>query len=144
MYCEPSVVDKCILTSKSIKWSKGYPDRQQIVSQITQLWRKYNLDKKTQFDTRVEKVYKDSKNRWIINNESNGRFDGVIACVGTCGDPKTTKISGQENFKGEIFHSSRLDGVDAKEKRILIIGKQFVNQSIFGRANNFKVVVLPQ
>lgn len=106
----------------SVKWSKGYPDRQQIVSQITQLWKRYGLEEKTLFDTKVEKVYKDKQNRWIVNDESNGRFDGVIACVGTCGDPKKINISGQENFKGEIFHSSQLDGKDARGKKILVIG----------------------
>ncbi len=106
----------------SVKWSKGYPNRQQIVSQITELWKKYGLEKKTIFETRVEKVYKDRQNRWIVNNESNGRFDGIIACVGTCGDPKSASIKGQENFKGPILHSSKLDGVDARGKKILVIG----------------------
>jgi hypothetical protein len=106
----------------SITWSSGYPSRKDIVSQITELWRKYSLDKKTIFDTKVEKVYKDRQNRWIINNESHGRFDGIIACVGTCGDPKTPHIPGQETFKGPIFHSSKLDGKDAKGKTVLVIG----------------------
>ncbi|KAK3711976.1 hypothetical protein LTR37_009288 [Vermiconidia calcicola] len=106
----------------SVRWSRGYPDRQQIVSAISNLWKRYGLEKKTQFETRVEKIYKDRQGRWIINDESNGRFDGVIACIGTCGDPKTPKIPGQENFKGPFFHSSKLDGVDAKGKKVLVIG----------------------
>lgn len=106
----------------SVKWDGGYPDRQQIVSQITKLWQRYRLESKTNFNTKVESVYKDRQDRWIINNESHGRFDGVIACVGTCGDPKTPAISGQENFKGPIFHSSQLDGKDAKDKNVLVIG----------------------
>lgn len=63
-----------------MQWSGGYPDRQQIVSQITKVWTKYKLEEKTKFDTRVQKVYKDAQGRWIINDPSNGRFDGVIAC----------------------------------------------------------------
>ena len=106
----------------SVKWSKGYPDRQQIVGQVTELWRKYGLEKKTLFNTRVENVYKDRQNRWIINNESNGRFDGIIACVGTCGDPKTPHMKGQEDCKGQIFHSSELDGKEARGKKVLAIG----------------------
>src|SRR5262245_7769993 len=39
----------------SVKWKKGYPDRQQIVSQITDLWKRYDLEGKTQFNMRVEK-----------------------------------------------------------------------------------------
>ena len=50
------------------------------------------------------------------------RFDGVIACVGTCGDPKRPHVPGQENFKGPIFHSSQLDGKEAKDKKVLVIG----------------------
>lgn len=72
----------------SVKWSKGYPNREQIVDAVKELWHKYGLESKTKFNNKVEKVYKDKQGRWIINNESNGRFDGIIASVGTCGDPK--------------------------------------------------------
>ncbi|EMC98203.1 hypothetical protein BAUCODRAFT_155411 [Baudoinia panamericana UAMH 10762] len=106
----------------SVTWNQGYPNRRQIVTQVEQLWKRYHLDERTKFDTRVEKVYKDRQGRWIINDESNGRFDGVIACIGTCGDPKSPHIPGQENFKGPIFHSSQLDGKDAKGKKVLVIG----------------------
>ncbi|KAF2108401.1 hypothetical protein BDV96DRAFT_264983 [Lophiotrema nucula] len=106
----------------SVKWNKGYPDRKQIVSQITELWKRYGLEDKTSFNTSVEKVYRDPHGRWIINDPSNGRFDGVIAAVGTCGDPKMPKLPGQEHFKGEIYHSSQLDGKTAKGKKVAIIG----------------------
>ena len=106
----------------SVNWNKGYPNREQIVGQVEQLWKKYGLDKKTRFETRVENIYKDPQGRWIINTESHGRFDGIIACVGTCGDPKRVQIKGHEKFQGDIFHSSELDGKDAKGKKILIVG----------------------
>ncbi|KAI7227888.1 FAD/NAD(P)-binding domain-containing protein [Hortaea werneckii] len=106
----------------SVNWDGGYPDRQQIVSQITKVWKTYQLDQKTSFDTKVDKVWKDDQGRYIINDPSNGRFEGVIAAVGTCGDPKTPHIPGQEQFKGEIFHSSQLDGKQAKDKKVLVIG----------------------
>ncbi|KAF2486299.1 hypothetical protein BDY17DRAFT_291224 [Neohortaea acidophila] len=106
----------------SVTWSRGYPDREQIVGQITELWKRYGLEEKTVFDTKVDKVYKDAQDRWIVNNESYGRFDGILACVGTCGDAKMPHLKGQEDFKGQIFHSSELDGKDAKGKKILIIG----------------------
>jgi len=106
----------------SVKWNSGYPNRDQIVSEITKLWERYGLESKTSFNTRVEKVYRDPQGRWIINDPSNGRFEGVIAAVGTCGDPKVPHIPGQEHFKGEIYHSSQLDGKTAKEKKVAIIG----------------------
>ncbi|KAL9118873.1 MAG: hypothetical protein Q9187_004573 [Circinaria calcarea] len=106
----------------SVRWGSGYPDRQQIVSQIRQLWKRYGLEDKTRFNTPVTSVTQDSQGRWIINNPSLGRFDGVIAAVGTCGAPKMPHIPDQEKFKGEIFHSSQLDGKTAEGKRVLIVG----------------------
>lgn len=106
----------------SIRWDGGYPNRQQIVSQITELWKRYGLESKTHFDTRVEKVYKDEKGRWIINDTSLGRFEGIIAAVGTCGDAKMPHIPGMDKFKGEIYHSSDLTGKAAKGKNMIVIG----------------------
>ena len=106
----------------SIKWSAGYPDRQQIVSQITQLWKRYGLQERTKFNTRVSSVTQDEKGRWIVNDPSNGRFDGILAAVGSCGDPKMPHMPGQEKFKGEVYHSSKLDGKTAQGKKALIVG----------------------
>ncbi|KAI9833734.1 MAG: hypothetical protein M1819_003467 [Sarea resinae] len=106
----------------SVHWEKGYPKREQIISQIRQLWKRYGLEDRTQFDTPVKKVYQDEKGRWIINDPSNGRYEGIIAAIGTCGDPKMPNVPGQENFKGPIYHSSKLDGKDAKGKEVIVIG----------------------
>ncbi|KAF7945189.1 hypothetical protein EAE96_009968 [Botrytis aclada] len=106
----------------SVQWKGGYPNQQQIVSQITELWKRYGLEEKTKFDTKVEKVYQDDKGRWIINNASEGRFEGIIAAVGTCGEAKIPHIPGMDKFKGEIYHSSDLTGKDAKGKKIIVIG----------------------
>ncbi|KAI1815850.1 monooxygenase [Poronia punctata] len=106
----------------SIHWDRGYPDRQQILSQVRQLWEKYGLDTRTKFETKVDKVYQDDQGRWIINNTANGRFDGIIAAVGTCGDPKMPHVDGMEEFRKPVYHSSRLTGVDVKDKTMIIIG----------------------
>lgn len=106
----------------AVEFDRGYPKQNQIVDQVEKLWKKYNLEEKTHFNTRVEKIYKDAQGRWIINDPSKGRFDGVIAAVGTCGDPKVPHLPGQDQFKGEIYHSSDLDGKSAKGKNVIIIG----------------------
>jgi cation diffusion facilitator CzcD-associated flavoprotein CzcO len=106
----------------SIRWDGGYPKQNQIVEQITQLWSRYGLDERTKFDTRVTSISKDNQGRWIVNDPSSGRFDGIIAAVGTCGDPKVPHLPDQEKFHGEVFHSSKLDGKDAKGKRVIIVG----------------------
>lgn len=106
----------------SIKWSGSYPKQNQIVDQIRQLWRRYGLEEKTIFHTKVERVYEDKQGRWIINDTSHGHFDGVVAAIGTCGTPKMPHLHGQQSFKGSIYHSSKLDGKDAKDKKVLIVG----------------------
>ncbi|KAI5926176.1 monooxygenase [Camillea tinctor] len=106
----------------SIQWDRGYPDRQQIISQVRQLWERYGLNQRTRFNIHVNNVYKDDTGRWIINERGNGAFDGVIAAVGTCGDPKMVRMEGMEEFKNKVIHSSQLTGVDAKDKTMIIIG----------------------
>ena len=94
----------------SVQWQRGYPDKSQILHAVRDLWKRYGLQNKTRFNFKVEKTYQEEKGRWIINNTSNGRFDGLIAAVGTCGAPKKPSMQGMEKFKGEIVHSSELDG----------------------------------
>lgn len=106
----------------SVSWTRGYPDRKQIVEQVRLLWERYGLGKRTKFNFKVHKTYQDKQGRWIINDPSNGRFDGLIAAVGTCGDPIMPSFQGSDKFKGKICHSSQLDGVEAKAKKIAIIG----------------------
>ena|ERR1700753_1074540 len=106
----------------SVKWTNEYPNRKQIVDQIRELWLRYGLKERTKFNTKVTKLYKNKKGQWIVNEPENGAFDGVLVAIGTCGDPKLPHLPGQEKFKGEIYHSSDLDGRDAKGKKIAIIG----------------------
>jgi hypothetical protein len=107
----------------NIQWTSGYPNRREILDNITGIWKEYGLEKKTKFHTKVEKVWQDKDERWIINDEQeHGKFDGIIAAIGTCGDPKMPHIPGQEKYQGKIYHSSELDGKDAKGKKVAIIG----------------------
>jgi cation diffusion facilitator CzcD-associated flavoprotein CzcO len=106
----------------SVKWERGYPDRQQIIGQVRKLWERYDLQPRTVFRTKVEKVYLDAQGRWVVNNTAHGRFEGVIVAVGTCGEPKIPRMPGMDGFGGEIYHSSKLTGKKAKGKKMIIIG----------------------
>jgi hypothetical protein len=106
----------------SVKWDHRYPDRQQILTQVRQLWERYGLDSRTKFNTKIDKIYQDDSGRWVLDDPSNGIFEGVIAAVGTCGEPKMPTISGMDKFKGDVYHSSQLTGKDAKDKTMIIIG----------------------
>ncbi|TKX25111.1 flavin-binding monooxygenase-like protein 4 [Elsinoe australis] len=106
----------------TVFWNKGYPNRKEIVEQVTKVWKQYNLEPRTVFDTRVEHVKSAGHGQWYINDKSHGKFDGIIAAIGSCGDPKMPKLPQQEKFKGDIYHSSELDGKDVEGKRVLIVG----------------------
>lgn len=106
----------------SVFWNKGYPNRKDIVDQVEKVWKTYKLQDKTSFNYKVESVKEDDNGRWTINDNSDEKFDGIIAAVGSCGDPKVPHVPGQEKFKGQIYHSSELDGKDVKGKTVLIIG----------------------
>ena len=126
----------------SVRWGKGYPDRQAIVGEIENLWRRYRLQGKTSFGVKVDKVFKDEHGRWIVHDASYGRFDGIvshivsskavrctdapskIACVGTCGAPNIPSLPSQSSYLGQIQHSSALDGLAplARDQPVIIIG----------------------
>lgn len=94
----------------AVQWKGGYPNQKEIVDQVRKLWKDYSLEDKTRFNTKIEKVYQDDKGRWILNDTSNGHFEGLIAAVGTCGDIKMPHLPGMDKFEGQIYHSSQLTG----------------------------------
>lgn len=108
----------------SVQYDAAYPSQQEIKQQIVDVWRRYGLQRRTAFDTKVTSVKQSKDGKWIINdNEAQyGRFDGVVASVGVCGDPKMIQLPDQGNFKGPVYHSSQLDGKNVKDKKVLIIG----------------------
>ncbi|KAK0721952.1 hypothetical protein B0T26DRAFT_749419 [Lasiosphaeria miniovina] len=106
----------------SVKWDEAYPNRQRIVEQVRDLWERYGLRSKTKFNTRVDEVYQDDRGRWIVNNTTNGHFEGIIAAIGTCGEPKMPQLPGLADYKGPVYHSSDLTGKPAKGKTMVVIG----------------------
>ncbi|KAM4066794.1 hypothetical protein HRG_000816 [Hirsutella rhossiliensis] len=47
----------------SVKWEQGYPNRNQILGQVRQLWKRYGLQNKTRFNFKVDRVYQDDAGR---------------------------------------------------------------------------------
>ncbi|GAA5951829.1 hypothetical protein JCM21900_004158 [Sporobolomyces salmonicolor] len=115
----------------TVKWSRGFPQRDEIIKQVEGVWERYKLQDSTKFKTRVTKITrhntstdprKQGHSRWIINDGKEGVFDAIICAVGTCGEPKLIKLDGQDSFRGEIVHSSQLDNADLKDKKVVIVG----------------------
>lgn len=115
----------------AVLWSKGYPKRDEILKNVRMIWHRYELEKRTKFNTKIGSVSRHSSStdphegghaRWIINGDQSTVFDGLVVATGTCGKPKRMDLPGQERFKGVITHSSQLDDVDLNGKRVVIVG----------------------
>jgi hypothetical protein len=108
----------------SVTWESAYPTQGKIREQIIQLWKRYDLEKRTVFETPVKSVKRNDSGRWVINDDEDkyGTFDGIIAAIGSCGDPLMPHLPNEEKFQGQIYHSSNLDHKQVKDKKVLIIG----------------------
>src|SRR5262245_45600660 len=84
----------------SRQWGKGYASQKKISKRIGEVWERYGLQKKARFEMPVRTVRPTRDGKWIVNGNVAQKFDGVIVCVGTCGDPRIPFIPGQDQFQG--------------------------------------------
>jgi len=105
----------------SVTFQNDYPKQGEILGQVKKLWNRYDLSKRSSFRTRVNNVYREGS-KWVVNDPSNGYFDGIISAIGTCGDLHTPEIPQQDVFEGNILHSTALATQDMKNKSVLIVG----------------------
>ncbi|KZV71507.1 hypothetical protein PENSPDRAFT_734118 [Peniophora sp. CONT] len=83
----------------AVLWKHTYPARDEIVSEITRIWKEYKLEKRTKFNTAVKSARRANGTsspgaKWIINDGTDGEFDAIIVTVGTCGKPKMADFPG--------------------------------------------------
>ncbi|KAA1470893.1 FAD/NAD-P-binding domain-containing protein [Dentipellis sp. KUC8613] len=82
-----------------VLWSRAFPYRDEILSEITRIWKEYKLESRTHFNTPVRSVHrvegtKSPGAKWTINDGKDGVFDAVIVTVGTCGPPQMVGFPG--------------------------------------------------
>lgn len=113
----------------AVCWTTTFPKRDEILKEIRRIWSEYKLEKRTRLNTTVTSVTRHDSStdpaegghsRWMVNNE--GPFDAVVVTIGTCGEKKDAPLKGLEDFHGQVVHSSDLDDVDLKGKRIIVMG----------------------
>ncbi|KAG8820870.1 hypothetical protein FRC17_009998, partial [Serendipita sp. 399] len=121
----------------SVIWSRGFPLRDEILGEISRIWREYKLESKTRFNTPVTSVrrvnspgtggdidtdpWKNGHARWIVNDGQEGVFDAVIVTIGTCGAPKWVDLKGMpggfiENKRARREHPSESEVTNDGEK----------------------------
>ncbi|KAF9478765.1 FAD/NAD(P)-binding domain-containing protein [Pholiota conissans] len=95
----------------AVMWTKVFPLRDEIVGEITKIWKEYHLESRTRFNTKVTSVRRVTdksrweqdvnRSRWIINDNEDEIFDAIIVNVGTCGEPNWIKLPGMPEDVGK-------------------------------------------
>jgi len=109
------------------QWSERFPAQPETERYLNFVADRCDLRKDIQFNTRVKSAHYDEQaKRWTITTEAGETFDTqfFITCAGMLSAPLTSMFPGQENFKGEIYHTARWpkQPVDFKGKRVGVIG----------------------
>ncbi|KAJ7264991.1 FAD/NAD(P)-binding domain-containing protein [Mycena haematopus] len=131
-------------------WRHAFPLRDEILGEITRIWKEYQLEPRTRFETPVTSVKRvedeSGGHKWQINDGAEEPFDAIIVTIGTCGKPKWIHLDGMPESVGEdsdsdnsdktlqtdvftkpIIHSSQLDSDAVSEetikgKKVVVIG----------------------
>ncbi|KAJ7461564.1 FAD/NAD(P)-binding domain-containing protein [Mycena latifolia] len=134
----------------AVLWRHAFPLRDEILNQITRIWKEYQLEPRTRFETPVKSVKKSDESelsKWTINEGDEDQFDAIIVTIGTCGKPKWIHLDGMPKgmaedsnnedsdktqrqtdvFTNPIIHSSELDSDAVSEetikgKKVVVIG----------------------
>ncbi|KAJ6531194.1 FAD/NAD-P-binding domain-containing protein [Mycena capillaripes] len=104
----------------AVIWRHAFPLKDEIVSEITRIWKEYQLEPRTRFDTPVTSVKRveseSGSHQWLINDGTEEPFDAVIVTIGTCGKPKWIHFDGMPKGVGEDSDSKNSDEDESKEQ----------------------------
>ena len=105
-------------------WSSYLPPGNEIQAYFERTCSKYGVDRFIRFNEEIDKAgFRDGC--WHLHMKSGtvDVADVVIAATGVLHHPNIPRIEGMENFRGQLFHSSRWDhSVSLEGKRIGVIG----------------------
>ncbi len=115
----------------AVKWTKGYPHRDEILKNTQKIWKMYELDQRTRLGFKVEKVTRHSSStdpheqghaRWVINGNESEVFDGVVVTTGTCGKPKKMDLPAKRSSRARssIPRSSTASTARARRSSSLV------------------------
>ncbi|KAF7290443.1 hypothetical protein HMN09_01302600 [Mycena chlorophos] len=113
-----------------VVWRNAFPLRDEILSEVTRIWKEYKLEPRTRFEasfsllslcfrkssrlsqtpvTSVRRTDDDQfgRHQWLVNDGSEGPFTAIIVNVGTCGKPKWIELDGMP--KDKESHESHKD-----------------------------------
>jgi cation diffusion facilitator CzcD-associated flavoprotein CzcO len=117
----------CFSFAPNPNWSRSYPQQAEIESYMNQCADDFDIRQHMQFGQCVSSARFDLETkRWCVEvNAGEKRYfaRSLILATGGLSRPNMPKISGIENFKGELFHTARWrHDISLAGKRVGIIG----------------------
>jgi cyclohexanone monooxygenase len=109
------------------EWRERYAPQAEILDYARHVADRFSLREDIQFNTRVQAMaFDEDAGCWLVTTDDGQQCKAnfVIAATGCLSVPVTPQIPGQENFRGEVYHTGRWPHkpVDFTGKRVGVIG----------------------
>jgi len=112
--------------SNEWSWSERFPGAPELQRYLDYVAGRFDLRKDIHFNTRVTSaIYDEDSKQWTIGTDTGEVFQAqfFVSCAGMLSAPLIPTFAGQDEFKGQIFHTARWPkNVDLKNKRVGVIG----------------------
>ena len=112
---------------KGWRWSERFPGQPEIERWMNYVADELDLKRDIDFDTTVTAArYDEERRRWTVTTADDEVIDArfLITCCGMLSAPLTEVFPGQDDFAGEIFHTSRWprEPIELAGRRVGVVG----------------------
>ncbi len=108
------------------KWSREYPQQEEILAYLKHCAHKYGIYGKTRFNQEVSRAdYDEESGLWQVQTREGEEFTARFLLTGTgqLNRPNIPDIPGKDTFEGESFHSARWNhSFNYHGRRVAMIG----------------------
>ena len=113
--------------SQEWEWSERFATQPEILTYVNHVVERFGMARDMRFNTRVTAAHWDeSKARWRVTTDHGDSYEVryLVMAAGPLSTPYIPDWPGQEDFKGEIYHTGRWprEEVDFAGKRVAVIG----------------------
>jgi len=111
----------------SHKYSKAYPQRDEVIDHIESVYRDSGIFEKIQFNSEVVDVGYNEAKKIIVTTKSNEavhekEYDSIVVCTGRLQEQNLPAWASNCHMAGRAFHASELDSFDLKDKDVVVVG----------------------
>lgn len=112
---------------KNWSWSSRFPEQPEIERWLGYIADSLDLRRDISFSTTITSaVFDEDRNRWTVTTDKGEVYDTqfLVTCGGMLSAPMADVFPGQDDFKGQIVHTSRWpkEDIDLAGKRVGVVG----------------------